>query len=64
MYNSFRDALAVEMREEIDKVEVLEQKGTILANTLCLVRMLLSLAAEHLQKNIKLTGYGTPFDVA
>jgi len=35
--DTLRNALSVEVREEIDEVEVLEKKGTFAANTLCLV---------------------------
>jgi hypothetical protein len=39
VYDTFRNALAVEVRKKIHEVEVLEQKRSVLANPLCLVRV-------------------------
>lgn len=37
--NTLGDTFAVEMREQIDEMEVLEQEGPVLTNTLCFVRV-------------------------
>lgn len=57
------NSFTVEMREKINKVKVLEQKGSVLAHALRLVRMLLLSITWSYIRRYKLTGYGTPFEV-
>jgi hypothetical protein len=37
VYYALWDTLSIEMRKEVDEVEILKQKRSVLANTLCLI---------------------------